>query len=606
MIPIAIGIIGIFIFLFFIHVKCADDLFTIVLNDEGVERIKPWRSENGDFYVFLPSYAELQNVELELDEKKEIVINKSKLYNKMNLSLFEYDTGYCIEYRVIGISIQKTITFMKSDDVPTIYIDTSSHSMKNIHQSKKNKEKASIRVYGDAGENCYNESLNEISGRGNYTWDHCEKKSYNIEFEQEVNLFGMGDAIKWILLANADDPSHIRNKIVFDYANSIGMEYTPKSCWVELYLNGEYVGLYLLCERNEIHRERVNISYENGWLVSLEVEDRLKNQNYPYVITNRGHAFRIHNDDDFTNDKRLNLKNIWENIESILFDTFLSDKEKYEQLSQIINIESWVKKYLIEEIFSGPDSGLVSQFFYYDNGFVYAGPVWDYDHTMGHQAYWQLSTGNSMYANRFQAYDNVYCYLFSNLYEIEAFRNQVISIFKKECIPVLADILVYNIEQYEEVIEKAALMNQIRWNVKVNAKEEAGIIKNHLNEHAKFLYDIWIDKEIYRRVQIDPGNGDFFGQLFVKDGMRIDVLPNSDDMNSERYGEFLGWYYSKSDKPFNYHDPITEDIQIYAKWERDSAFSIRMILLNSFIFLFCIIGVGMLIYEICCLRKRRC
>ena len=77
-----------------------------------------------------------------------------------------------------------------------------------------------------------------------------------------------------------------------------------------------------MCERNEIHRERVNISYENGWLVSLEVEDRLKNQNYPYVITNRGHAFRIHNDDDFTNDKRLNLKNIWENIESILFDTF--------------------------------------------------------------------------------------------------------------------------------------------------------------------------------------------------------------------------------------------------------------------------------------------
>ena len=118
--------------------------------------------------------------------------------------------------------------------------------------------------------------MEAIRGRGNATW-LWEKKPYSLTLSKSADLLGMGAAKEWILLTNAPDPTHLRNKIAYDLAAEVGLLYSPESNWVDLYLNGEYTGLYLLTERNEIHPQRIPAG--NGtFLVSMELESRLKSE----------------------------------------------------------------------------------------------------------------------------------------------------------------------------------------------------------------------------------------------------------------------------------------------------------------------------------------
>ena len=152
----------------------------------------------------------------------------------------------------------------------TVYIDTESGNMDYIHENKENKESGKISIYTSVEGIDYSGDLTSIKGRGNNTWDEFEKKPYNIELQNESNLLGMGKASQWVLLANADDHSNLRNKLVYDFSDEIGLEFSPDSRWVDLYLNGEYAGLYLLSERNEVHENRVNIDKTDGALLSIE------------------------------------------------------------------------------------------------------------------------------------------------------------------------------------------------------------------------------------------------------------------------------------------------------------------------------------------------
>ena len=75
----------------------------------------------------------------------------------------------------------------------------------------------------------------QIKGRGNTTWTQNEKKSYQIKFQQKVDLFGMGKARKWYLLANAADGTNLRTEVAFYIEDMLDMKYKFKGKFIELY-----------------------------------------------------------------------------------------------------------------------------------------------------------------------------------------------------------------------------------------------------------------------------------------------------------------------------------------------------------------------------------
>lgn len=98
----------------------------------------------------------------------------------------------------------------------------------------------------------------QIKGRGNSTWSSA-KKPYKLKLDSKADLFGMGKSKHWVLLSNPYDSSNMRNDVSYKLSEDMGLN-TQKCVWVELVLNGSHVGLYQLVEHVRIEENRVNIT----------------------------------------------------------------------------------------------------------------------------------------------------------------------------------------------------------------------------------------------------------------------------------------------------------------------------------------------------------
>lgn len=114
-----------------------------------------------------------------------------------------------------------------------------------------------------------------IRARGNSTFG-APKKPYRIKFDSKQNLLGLngGKHFKnWVLMADYFDASNLRTYATFRCAQILlGGKYYSSDCIpVEVYLNGSYHGVYLLCEQTQINPGRVNIYEKDDDETSVEI-----------------------------------------------------------------------------------------------------------------------------------------------------------------------------------------------------------------------------------------------------------------------------------------------------------------------------------------------
>ena len=104
----------------------------------------------------------------------------------------------------------------------------------------------------------------KMRGRGNWTWNQ-QKKPYQLTLEKKTDLLGMGKAKNYLLLANVMDASLLRDQVLYDLADDMGLEYTPDIEPVDVFIDGEYKGSYSLSEKVEVGESRVNIRRGQGF-----------------------------------------------------------------------------------------------------------------------------------------------------------------------------------------------------------------------------------------------------------------------------------------------------------------------------------------------------
>ena len=108
----------------------------------------------------------------------------------------------------------------------------------------------------------------QIRGRGNSTWN-LPKKPYKFKLDEKAGLLDMASEKDWILLANYLDGTHLLNAVAMKAGQLMNLPFTNHIEPVEVYLNGQYQGLYMLTEQIEVKKNRVNIGDE-GILLQLE------------------------------------------------------------------------------------------------------------------------------------------------------------------------------------------------------------------------------------------------------------------------------------------------------------------------------------------------
>lgn len=269
--------------------------------------------------------------------------------------------------------------------IPTMYI-----TMKNGYPlddvTKDEYVDAECTLIGNTVDEDIVSAKLKLKGRGNYSWG-LEKKPYTLKFSDKQDVLGMGSAKKWVLIANYSDKSHLRNYLTLNLGRAMGMEYTPECRYVNLVVDGEYRGLYLITEKIEIKKNRVDIDPEKGGvLLEIDPAYRHDNQCEYCVEVKPGLHFLIHDPeaDDYGSEFMDGVK---ERVRTLLVNIEGSLRKGIDVYSEYIDVDSFVDWYILNEFVKNHDSAMYTSCYCWigENGKLYMGPIWDYDTCIGNQ-----------------------------------------------------------------------------------------------------------------------------------------------------------------------------------------------------------------------------
>ncbi len=215
-----------------------------------------------------------------------------------------------------------------------------------------------------------------VKVRGNSTaFESIAKKSYTFKFDKKKNVLNMGSGKKWALVSNIYDPTLARNYTAFSLARELGIQYTSDFKVVEVWMDNSFRGCYLLFEPVDKGNDRVNINVnENDFMLELEA---LREEDDVTYFKSNGIRFAVSEPDSPSADDVSYMQSTMDDVISTV------KNGSADEIKSKIDIESFVKFYLLNEFLKTVDFDFSSVFYYYKDGKLYAGPPWDYDLSSG-------------------------------------------------------------------------------------------------------------------------------------------------------------------------------------------------------------------------------
>lgn len=318
------------------------------------------------------------------------ITNVSRVYN--NRFIYSYptqDTTVTITARIRFQGETRSYPFdvvMKNFDslpqIPVLYLETTNHE--GIYSKDYYVDgKATLVVYNSelVPMTLFEGSDMQIRLRGNSTlW--MPKKSYRIKFDVKNEMLFDYAEKDWVLLANFADQSLIRNYIAYHFADSLDMDFTPQAEFIDVYLNGEYIGNYTLSDQIEVTNDRVNIEehstdVDTGYLIEFDRRmweypegnegwEWFESFGVPYVIKSP--------------DPEDELTPAQYDFIAVYVNTCLNTLKNKQDYSGLIDEASFIDWFIVEELFKNVDSGYSSVYLVKDKGgLLKMGPVWDFD-----------------------------------------------------------------------------------------------------------------------------------------------------------------------------------------------------------------------------------
>lgn len=424
--------------------------------DEQNHEIDGYYSENDDtWYLFLTSSQSVTGSMLYYDGNISNSSNGELDTRTESVSEAFAKSGDMVELTDADGNLHRVVALQSK--LPSVYINLNNTTLENIHADKDKKHKNnSIYITSPDGEyNLIVENGLEIKGRGNSTWREYEKKAYQIKFDDKISVLGMGKAKKWVLLANASDDSMMRTKLVYDMAENMNMDYVCDMEYVDLWIEGDYRGTFLLGEKVELGSSRLNLANDAGALFEQD-EAFYEEEDYWFYSTQLGRHFVmkeiVEEEDTIIAETMTDFEVAVDELAEYLYST-PSKEVTIEALSKMIDVDSFAKYYLVNEFVLNRES-FATSFYWYKDGpedVLHLGPIWDFDTCMGNDG--------AAYTEQYGS-EHV---LFRSLLAAPEFyqRTQELWELYRNDIESMAD----NVEVLEAQLEKSATMNYLRWDV---------------------------------------------------------------------------------------------------------------------------------------------
>ena len=552
---------------------------------DDVHAVPLKQMEDGVYYVYLPSYADISNLKVSVDNEEVIFLsdddtisvkrNKDKICSfqpeiEYTMVLFDDDESAIEEVKVI---------FLMSANLPTVYIDTESGSFEQIDEDKTYNEGAIFTLVSEEGEAEYASMFAEVSSRGNHTFQF-DKKSYQVTLKQDCNLLNMGESPTWILLCNSFDLSNLRNKITYDMAVNAGMEGSPKSEYVDVYLNNIYHGTYLLCEKVEFGKNRIEyedlesknkalnwvkldtfdpFSINDGERKGYLIPDSPKDITGGYLLehdyggkfeseasgfkTTDNECYVLKNPKHATPDEVDYIAGLFQEIEDAIKCEDGYNPNTGKHYSEYIDVKSWADKYIVEEFTKNHGGGCTSSYFYKlpdeVSTLVYGGPVWDYDKAYGRNGGPAAITNDLNFLTLHSNYTNWFYYL----YQHDDFREVVFDEYQNVFAPYIEEVMLPAIDYYAELIRPSLQLNFSRFanmyveDIEVDTAYYDGdveYVRQFINERKATLDKIWGEEKETCTVRFE-GKQEFNRCIALQKGDALQIVLNEWEFDGNSY-----------------------------------------------------------------------
>ena len=465
------------------------------------------------YYLFMPSYT----------QEKRVVFETGK-----NINIRQKKDG------VYAINDDELLFVLYGSAIPSIHI-TLDNDLSYITADKENVDKGHVIFMSPNGTMDYTGELKEIKGRGNASWG-LDKKPFQFKLSEEVELYDIPATNKFALVS-ARDYSFLRNYISNEMAKCMGN--TTLNCeHVDLYINNEYQGVYELWnklepevigifdleERNKEITDKLvssdqittntylddwNNSITGKWWDYFDEFDEitggyLLESDYPMRYAEEASGFILDSGayivskspKYLSEDQYDYISDYMRTCEALLYEGL--EQDNCDEISKFIDIDSFISKYLVEEVSKNVECSATSQYFYKDiDDVLYAGPVWDYD-----SAYGAMDTDTDIdfkSPEGFAAKDVPGTFIWWQLlYYNQAFYDRMTNVYHNKLYPYLNEVTGSLIPQWESKLNDSAVMNSLKWK-RATSVEEARLkyhqqvlsVSDFLKFRKEFLYNEW-------------------------------------------------------------------------------------------------------------------
>lgn len=580
---------------------------SFLIEGEHEEVLLPFYSEQEDiYYMFLPSYANLSKISIYFDGLRKVVLesgeNVWELRRGMGIQCLELDVLYDMTLvRPDDTEEKLRFKIMHSANIPALYIETQSGTMEDIDADKAYREEGKYTLVDADGKLLYAGGLKRINSRGNATW-HYPKKSYGIKLKEKADLLGMGSAQSWILLSNVEDITYLRNKITYDMAVNAGMEGAPESRYIDLYLNHQYHGMYLLCEKIEIGENRIEIAdleaeneknnkeieqaetfntdmmkgvilgknpkdISGGYLLERDVPGKYNTEASGFCSELLGDRYTVKNPSCASVEEVAYIKALFDEMEKAVVSEDGVNPDTGRSFVDYIDVKSFAQKYIIEELCKNNGAGATSSWFYKPNDEIsdkiFAGPVWDYDKAYGKLTGFNASARDLCYSTQRTEGTVLFWYLNRQPEFQEAVKACWADFFSQ----YISQVVEEKIVEYASEMYVSADMDVIRWKEIYGDVSPYGErsypIQNFLTQRKEFLDEVWLqDAELCTVHFVAPEYARDTYMSVIK-GECLEAVPELED-EEETGGASRNEWYTEEGEPFDITKPLYEDATVYA------------------------------------------
>lgn len=294
--------------------------------------------------------------------------------------------------------------------------------------------------------------------------------------DTDCALAGLPEGSDWVLHAPYSDKSYVRNALAYQLARDVAEpagRWEPRTRFVEVFLDGSYIGVYLLVERVAREPDRLDIprttdpkdgSVDGGFIVKV---DQHRSAGFDTTM-GTPIDWSTPKSDDVTTEEAAYLLDWFDRFEAVIMgDGFADPTTGY---AAWIDVDAWIDHWLVNELAHNIDAYRLSAYLWTDGppgtSLLRAGPVWDFDRAWGNCNYCESWTAEGWIWDSLDrcGYSYQFPPWWERLREDPAFEARLDARWAELRADVLSDAAIAAaIEDFHTELSEAEPRDQERW-----------------------------------------------------------------------------------------------------------------------------------------------